>query len=180
MAVIGFGTLALAAGVHGDVGLAALCASIAAAAAGFLCFNFPPARIFMGDSGSVPLGLLAASLGLVGVEGAVWPLWFPLLVFSPFIVDATVTLVRRALRGERVWQAHRSHYYQRMVRMGFGHRGTALLSYFLMAGCGFSGTAILDAGLSLRYLVITMWLFLYIFLGFRIDLAWRRSAAARL
>jgi hypothetical protein len=45
-----------------------------------------------------------------------------LLVFAPFILDATVTLLRRALRGEKVWQAHRTHYYQRMVQMGLGHR----------------------------------------------------------
>jgi UDP-N-acetylmuramyl pentapeptide phosphotransferase/UDP-N-acetylglucosamine-1-phosphate transferase len=100
-----------------------VCAGVAAAAAGFLCFNFHPARIFMGDVGSVPLGFTAGALGLVGWRSGAWPLWFPLLVFAPFILDATVTLLRRALRGEKVWQAHRSHYYQRMVQMGLGHRG---------------------------------------------------------
>ena len=61
----------------------------------------------------------------IGWRDDVWPLWFPLLVFGPFIGDATLTLVRRLARGERVWQAHREHYYQRMVRMGLGHRSTA-------------------------------------------------------
>ena len=102
----------------------------------FLVRNFPPARIFMGDVGSVPLGFLAGALGLIGWNDGVWPLWFPLLVFAPFVCDATLTLLRRLARGERVWQAHREHYYQRLVRMGFGHRGAALIEYAAMLACG--------------------------------------------
>ncbi|HNI81877.1 MAG TPA: glycosyltransferase family 4 protein [Rhodocyclaceae bacterium] len=175
MAVWGFVAYAVAAGGHGDGTLAAVCASIAAAAAGFLCFNFPPARIFMGDSGSVPLGFLAGALGCVGVMGNRWPAWFPVLVFSPFIVDASVTLARRALRGERVWQAHRTHYYQRLVQMGYGHRGVAVRAYGLMAACGGSALLVMDRGVALQCFVITMWTFVYMVVGFRIDRAWRRS-----
>ena len=69
------------------------------ALSGFLWFNRPPARIFMGDAGSTLFGFLAACLGLVGWQLGIWTLWFPGLVFSPFIVDATVTLARRLLRG---------------------------------------------------------------------------------
>jgi len=97
--------------------------------------NHHPARIFLGDVGSIPLGFLAAALGLAGWRNDLWPLWFPVLVFGPFIADATITLVKRAIRGERVWQAHRSHYYQRMVLMGLGHRRTAWVGYALMAAC---------------------------------------------
>src|SRR5688500_16922772 len=135
MALIGFGTYALAAYVAGDAVLAALCVAVAAAAAAFLVHNFPPARIFLGDVGSIPLGFLAGALGLLGWREGLWPLWFPVLVFGPFIGDATITLLRRLARRERVWQAHRDHYYQRLVRMGFGHRGTALIGYAAMAGC---------------------------------------------
>jgi UDP-N-acetylmuramyl pentapeptide phosphotransferase/UDP-N-acetylglucosamine-1-phosphate transferase len=135
MAVFGFGCYAIAAFLSGADLYGALCASIAAAAAAFLVFNFPPARIFMGDAGSVPLGFLAGALGVVGWSRGYWPLWFPLLVFAPFVCDATLTLLRRLLRGERVWQAHKEHYYQRLVRMGFGHRGTAWIEYAAMAGC---------------------------------------------
>jgi UDP-N-acetylmuramyl pentapeptide phosphotransferase/UDP-N-acetylglucosamine-1-phosphate transferase len=141
MAVIGFGAYALAALLSGADDYATLCASIAAAAAGFLVFNFPPARIFMGDVGSVPVGFLAGALGVVGWSRGYWPVWFPLLVFAPFVCDATLTLLRRLLRRERVWQAHKEHYYQRLVRMGFGHRGTALIEYAAMAGC--AGIALL-------------------------------------
>lgn len=136
MTLFGFGAYAVAAYLSGALTLAALCASIAAAAAAFLVFNWHPARIFMGDVGSVPLGFLAGALGLQGWSVGAWPLWFPLLVFAPFMGDATLTLIRRALRRERLWQAHRDHYYQRLVRMGFGHRGTACIEYAAMAACG--------------------------------------------
>ena len=135
MAVFGFGAYALAALVFGALTLAALCASLAAASAAFLVFNWHPARLFMGDVGSVPLGFLAGALGLQGWEIGAWPLWFPLLVFAPFMCDATLTLVKRLLRGEPVWRAHREHYDQRLVRMGFGHRGAASIEYAAMAGC---------------------------------------------
>jgi len=131
MSVIGFGAYALAA--FGPLSTVSLC--IAAAAAAFLVFNFHPARIFLGDVGSIPLGFLAGALGIIGWRDDLWPLGFPLLVFAPFIADATVTLARRALRGERVWQAHREHYYQRMVRSGLGHAGTAGVAYGVMALC---------------------------------------------
>jgi UDP-N-acetylmuramyl pentapeptide phosphotransferase/UDP-N-acetylglucosamine-1-phosphate transferase len=135
MSVIGFGAYALASSTGGDSGIASLSAAICGAAAGFLVYNFHPARIFLGDVGSIPLGFLAASLGIVGWRNDVWPLWFPLLVFGPFIADATITLLRRIRSGGRFWTAHREHYYQRMVRMGFGHRSTAYVGYGAMVAC---------------------------------------------
>jgi len=135
MSVIGFGAYALAAVSEGDAAVAALSLALAASALAFLVHNFHPARIFLGDVGSIPLGFLAGALGIIGWRNDTWPLWFPVLVFGPFIADSTVTLVRRLLRGERVWQAHREHYYQRMVRLGAGHRRTALVLYALMLVC---------------------------------------------
>ena len=67
----------------------------------------------MGDVGSITLGFLAGSLSLWGISQGLFDIWVPVLIFSPFIVDATVTLFRRLLRGEPVWKAHREHYYQR-------------------------------------------------------------------
>ena len=135
MALIGSGAYAVAAGASGDMALTALCVALVAASAAFLIYNFHPARIFLGDVGSIPLGFLAAALGVVGWRDDVWPPWFPILVFAPFIGDATVTLLKRLLRGDRIWQAHREHYYQRMVRMGLGHRCTAWLAYVAMMVC---------------------------------------------
>lgn len=135
MALFGFGALGAAAWLAGDMVMAQLGLSVAAAAAGFLLFNFHPAKIFMGDVGAIPLGFMAAAIGLLGYWRGLWPWMFPMLIFSPFIVDASVTLLRRLLRGERVWQAHREHYYQRLIRSGIGHRVTAVGAYGLMLSC---------------------------------------------
>ncbi len=135
MAVFGFGAYAWAAHQSGHDALAGASLNLATATGAFLLVNFHPARLFMGDVGSVPLGFLAAALGVLGWRDGAWPLWFPVLVFAPFVCDATLTLAKRVLRRERVWQAHREHYYQRLVRMGFGHRGTAWIEYGAMAGC---------------------------------------------
>lgn len=138
MAVIGFGTLALLAWMADAVMLGAHCAAVALAALAFLRFNFPPARLFMGDAGSIPLGFLAATFGILGASQQVWHWSVPLLVFSPFIVDASITLLARLRRGERIWRAHRSHYYQRLVRGGWSHRCLAYAEYALMTGAAAS------------------------------------------
>lgn len=173
MAVFGFGAYAIAAWLGGALELAALCAGIAAAALAFLAFNFPPARIFMGDAGSVTLGFLAAALGLLGWERGLWAAWFPVLVFSPFIVDATVTLLRRAFRGERVWQAHKEHYYQRVVQLGAGHRGTALGEYALMLAAGASALGLLTAPAPVQWAGLGAWVILYGAVMAWIDRLWR-------
>ena len=141
MALIGFGAYAVAAHASAEPALGALCVALAAAAAAFLVYNFHPARLFLGDVGSIPLGFLAAALGLVGWRGELWPLWFPVLVFGPFIGDATLTLARRLARRAPVWQAHRDHYYQRIVRMGLGHRGAAWIGYAAMGVCALAALA---------------------------------------
>lgn len=160
MAVFGFGAYAWVWGVHGHADLALFAAVIPAAALGFLLFNFPPARVFMGDAGSIPLGFLAAGLGLLGVVRGAWPVWFPLLAFAPFVVDATVTLLRRGLRGEKVWQAHNQHYYQRLIRMGWSHRRTALTEYGLMLASGAVAVSALTLATMPAYVLGGLWLLL--------------------
>lgn len=174
MAVIGFGAYAIAAQLSGAVPFAALCAGLAAAAAGFLVFNFPPARLFMGDAGSVPLGFLAGALGVVGWSRGYWPIWFPLLVFAPFVCDATLTLLRRLLRRERVWQAHRDHYYQRLVRMGFGHRGTALIEYAVMGGCAAIALLARRESATAQAGAVALAAAVLIAIAFWVDLRWAR------
>ncbi|MCU7958630.1 MAG: glycosyltransferase family 4 protein [gamma proteobacterium symbiont of Bathyaustriella thionipta] len=136
MSISGFGFMGWAGWIAGQEDFALVCWIIGSANLGFLLFNYPPARIFMGDSGSTTLGLLASALGLWGINQAFFPWWLPLMVFAPFIADASVTIARRLLRGEKIWQAHRSHYYQRLVQKGWGHRNTVLLEYVLMLACG--------------------------------------------
>ena len=140
MSVVGFGTYAVAVAMQvnasGSLGL--LATALAGAATGFLMFNFPPAKVFMGDAGAIPLGFLAIALGIHGNMLGLWPWWFVVLVFSPFIVDASVTLLRRTLQGHKPWIAHRDHYYQRLILAGWSHRKTALVYYVLMLAAAVS------------------------------------------
>ena len=172
MATLGFGALALAAWYGDAPGLSVTCASIAAAALAFLRFNFPPARVFLGDAGSIPLGFLAASLGILGAMQHVWPWLFPLLVFSPFIVDASVTLVRRGLRGEKIWQAHRSHYYQRVVLMGASHRQLALNAYVLMLADAALAFMLLRMPQHAAWLLV-VWAAMHLLIFMAIDRRWQ-------
>jgi Fuc2NAc and GlcNAc transferase len=112
------GALLLIRGATGPAGLALL---IAGASAGFLVWNWAPARIFMGDVGSGLLGYLFAVLAIASDGAGAVPLLVWVLLCGAFVFDATVTLARRALRGERLQDAHRSHAYQRVLAVGWGH-----------------------------------------------------------
>jgi len=179
MALFGFGAYAVAAILGGSIAIAAICAAVAGGAAAFLFFNINPARIFMGDAGSVPLGFLAGAIGVAGTVSGVWHLWFPALAFSLFIVDATVTLLRRLSRGEKVWQAHRTHYYQRLAVSRVGRRRTANGSYVIMLAA--AGSAVLlnrDPGAAV-VVVLVCWTLFYAGLLVAIDLYLKRSAGAQ-
>ncbi len=141
MTLVGFGTLGW---LTGDPALRLAAWSLAGAAAGFLWFNRPPARLFMGDAGAPVLGYLAAVLLLWAARRGELPLWAGGLLFSPFVVDATYTLIRRSLRGERIWQAHCSHLYQKLVRRGWSHRRVLVHALGLMLA------AAVSAGLATR------------------------------
>ena len=147
---------------------------MAAAAAGFLLHNFHPARIFLGDTGSVTLGFLAAVFGISGCLQRDWTWWFPLLVFSPFIVDASVTLLRRACARAAVWRAHKDHYYQRLVQLGWGHRRTALAEYALMVACSAAALAGLAWTASAQLALLLTAAVVYAVLIGAIQAAWRK------
>lgn len=176
MALFGFGAYAVAAllGPQPVRDLSWACAAVAGAAAGFLLFNFHPARIFLGDAGSIPTGFLAGALGYWGWRSGAWPIWFPALVFSPFIGDASVTLIRRLLRGEKFWQAHREHYYQRMVRLGAGHAATALTWYLVMFAGIILALWALALSTALQWGIVAGWAVVLVLMGAAIDVRWRR------
>lgn len=95
---------------------------LAFAVAGFFCWNFPPARIFMGDAGSGCLGLLLATLILFSAHLAPALFWSGVILFAVFIVDATYTLLVRLSRGKKLYEAHRSHGYQIAARYFGQHK----------------------------------------------------------
>ncbi|MGF6570707.1 UDP-N-acetylmuramyl pentapeptide phosphotransferase/UDP-N-acetylglucosamine-1-phosphate transferase [Paraburkholderia sp. GAS333] len=176
MALFGFAGYAAGALLsdHPLPALAWSATAVSGSALGFLWFNFHPARIFLGDAGSISLGFLAGALGYWGWRGGVWPVWFPILVFAPFIADASITLARRLLRGEKFWLAHREHYYQRMVRSGMGHARTALAWYATMViGIIFAVSA-LGRPAIFQACVLACWIVVLAAAGALIDLRWRR------
>ncbi|HDR9200589.1 TPA: glycosyltransferase family 4 protein [Burkholderia vietnamiensis] len=176
MAVFGFGGYALVAltGPHPSADVALCAGAVAGAAGGFLVLNFHPARIFLGDAGSIALGFLAGAFGFYGWRNGVWPLWLPAQLFAPFIADATVTLLKRLLRGEKFWQAHREHYYQRMVRSGVGHARTAYFWYAIMGAGIIAATWALRLPAHLQWSVVLAWYGVLAMLGYVIDVRWRR------
>ena len=93
---------------------------------GFLLWNFPPAKIFMGDAGSGFLGLMVALLSLWSGQWAPQLFWAWFILIGCFMVDATTTLLRRVVRGEKFYLAHRSHAYQYAARKHGGHRPVTL------------------------------------------------------
>ncbi|MCO1334109.1 hypothetical protein MO867_07105 [Microbulbifer sp. OS29] len=119
MALVGFSSLGAVCALSGDAELAWLCVLIAVCAAIFLMFNWPTAKIFLGDAGSTCIGLAAVAIGLFGWQRDAFELWVPVVLFAPFWLDATYTLIRRVLVGERWWEAHREHLYQKSaLRIG--------------------------------------------------------------
>ncbi len=171
MTAIGFGTFAIAAAnspTH-HAGIALVSASMAGSACGFLLFNFPRARVFMGDAGSIPIGFLAAAIAVQGNLAGAWPWWFGLMIFSPFIVDATATIARRIARGEKFWLAHREHYYQRLILSGWSHTKTVLSYYFLMLCSAIS--ALISQNSELLYPIALFWVITYSLLIFSLE--WR-------
>jgi UDP-N-acetylmuramyl pentapeptide phosphotransferase/UDP-N-acetylglucosamine-1-phosphate transferase len=174
MALFGFSFYGIAGFMNGNEAFAMMSFSIGAAALGFLYHNFYPAKMFMGDAGSIPLGFLAAAFGVWGWQQGYWPFWFPILVFSPFVADATTTLFKRVRRGERLAQAHRTHYYQRLVQMGWGHRNTAIVEYALMILAGISALWGMTLDAQAQGNLLAWWAAIYIGLMMWVDWRWKQ------
>ncbi len=121
--------------------LALVAVLLLAASGGFLMWNWPPARLFMGDVGSGFLGFFFGGLAVASENARALPALLWLLLLGPFFVDATVTLVRRMLRGERWHTAHRGHAYQRAVQSGWTHRRVTGMAITLGAGLGLLAVA---------------------------------------
>jgi UDP-N-acetylmuramyl pentapeptide phosphotransferase/UDP-N-acetylglucosamine-1-phosphate transferase len=124
-ASIGIGLVALAVVTLGAVAGQALAGlALAGTAIGFLVWNWHPARIFLGDVGSVPLGYIVGGLLIQAFVGGHWAAAMILPLY--YVADATVVLVLRALAGQRPWQAHRGHVYQRATQGGMSHGQVSL------------------------------------------------------
>jgi UDP-N-acetylmuramyl pentapeptide phosphotransferase/UDP-N-acetylglucosamine-1-phosphate transferase len=134
MGFVGFLTIYFVNLHNGQAQLAPISSIVAFSCLGFLLFNFPPAKIFLGDVGSASLGYLMAVAIVLTPSGGLSDSWGPLLIFAPFLLDATFTIARRALSGEKFWTAHRSHLYQRLA-LRVGARRTLLAFTAIMILC---------------------------------------------
>lgn len=133
---------------------------ITAAACGFLWWNWHPARIFLGDVGSVPIGFLLGFLLLIAIrDGYVYT---ALILPGYYLADGTITLIRRLRQGKKVWVAHSEHYYQRAVRSGRSHESVVRyifginLLLILLATLSVLNDELADFYLALAYLAVFM------------------------
>lgn len=126
--------------VLGDKPLAVACVVLAASCYGFLMWNWSPAKIFMGDVGSISIGAFFGTLFIIGVTRYDLSIISFLGLFGVFIADATITLMVRAWRREKIWLPHRQHFYQRLANAGYSHSRIALGGVMLMSICSVFAT----------------------------------------
>jgi len=116
----------------GDETLTVICLLLIAASLGFLVFNWSPAKVFMGDVGSLPIGGFFAIMTVIGVSQYDFSVISCALLLGVFVFDATYTVLRRLIKGEAVFEAHRSHLYQRLANCHIAHWLIVLVNGFLM------------------------------------------------
>jgi Fuc2NAc and GlcNAc transferase len=149
--IAGFGWYLLGT-LSGQPAYAMLGTLIAAGSAGFLWWNRPPARIFMGDVGSAFLGFTFAALAVIAAQTDTRLALGGVILVWPFVFDSIFTLLRRLCKGENIFQAHRSHLYQRLVQKGWTHAQVSSL-YAVLAGIG-----IVPAAMFVRWPMAGSWL----------------------
>ena len=162
---------------HRLLGAASL--MLTAGCLGFLAHNFPPAKIFMGDVGSLFIGFVLAAFTVWTTSSGTRPAPLPavLLVFGSFLYDAGFTMLRRLRRGEKLYEAHRSHLYQRLVIAGQSHRRVSLTYYAMSTMLGGAGLLYTFAGDLTRLLLLILGGALL--LGFTAYVYWYEGQAAR-
>lgn len=162
---------------HGDLVLACIALASAGASIGFLFYNYPPASVFMGDGGSVFLGMAAGALSLAAVARGALSLAAVVLLMLPFVFDATFTLLRRIVQRERFWAAHRSHVYQQMCDLGMSHR--AVTTIFTVAAVIFASLGLVLDGLLAAARVAAWWMSLAVLLALSLLVVIRRNKLKR-
>lgn len=160
-----FGTASVALWLRGDHSLSLIAAIIAAASTGFLVWNWPPAKIFLGDAGSGAIGYLISAIALASENRGAMPVIAFGILGGVFVADATVTLLRRIGKGHGAAEAHRDHAYQRLARAWASHAavtvGAAIVTVFLAATAMLATTspALLVPGLFVAALLLAVLLF---------------------
>jgi len=139
-------TMFVVASLNGLVGPATVTIILAGATVGFLCFNFHPASIFLGDSGSLFLGFMLAGIGLLGSQKSpmVVAVAIPIVSLGLPVLDTTLAVTRRFLRGQPIFAADRAHIHHRLLSLGHSPRRVAVLLYFACALLGLGGMLLVN------------------------------------
>ena len=156
MAFVGFAALGVAAVISDTFSIAIIAFVLIATLVPFLALNFNPARIFMGDMGAISIGFLASVLGVWGWSVDAWPIFFPVLVFAPFILDASITLISRLSQGKNIFVAHREHYYQKWVNAGVSIKLVWLYYLLAMIVCATTAVLIIEMPFPVQVLAIVL------------------------
>ena len=170
---LGFLSYGIAAFIANEFIFANFCFIISAVLVVFLCFNFEPAKIFMGDCGSISLGFLASAMGIMGFSNNIWPYWFPFVIFGVFVTDATFTFLVRLIRKENILRAHRDHFYQKAILMGLSHRNVCLIMYSAMILCSLLSFIIINYNFYIQNVVVATIFLLSIFLAILVEIKWK-------
>lgn len=123
-----------------NLALALVCGIVAASSYGFLLWNWRPAKVFMGDVGSITLGAFFATMVVIAVNRHAYPVLSLVLIFGVFVSDASLTIARRLVQGEKIWLPHRTHYYQRLANQGVSHSKIVLGAIIMMLICSLIAT----------------------------------------
>ena len=151
-------TILLVALEHDFILVAVLTAAIAGAAAGFLFYNSNPARIFMGDCGSLFLGFMLAGISVIGAvkSAATIALIVPILALGIPICDTTFAIVRRYRGGQPIFKPDKGHLHHRLLKLGFTQRQAVFLMYVISAVLGLSAIALTEVSGQIAVLILTM------------------------
>ncbi|MDY0110140.1 MAG: UDP-N-acetylmuramyl pentapeptide phosphotransferase [Candidatus Krumholzibacteria bacterium] len=156
-------------------------AAIAGGSLGFLRYNFPAARVFMGDSGSLPIGFfLAAAVLAIAAPGSQVPLVVPVLMLWVFLFDAGLTLLIRTCRRQRLHHAHRDHLYQRLIRLDYSHARVTTIYSVLMLGATVTAFCYLRSGDAVRLALLLVLAAVSAGLALSVLVAHRRRARQRI
>ncbi len=152
-------------GATPQTGLLPFGSVIVGASLGFLFWNWHPAKIFLGDVGSAPLGFLLGWLLLSLAYNGAWAA--ALILPGYYLADATLTLIKRMVQGKRIWQAHNEHYYQKAVQSGMSHTrvcGAIIITNTILIGCAIyavAGSRVTGLVISGITIIALLWMFTY-------------------
>ncbi|MBF7028699.1 glycosyltransferase family 4 protein [Staphylococcus kloosii] len=130
VSAIALATIGFIAILQANIFIIMICSVLIGALLGFLCFNFHPAKIFLGDSGALLIGFIVGFLSLLGFKNITFvSLFFPIVILAVPFIDTLFAMIRRVKKGQHIMQADKSHLHHKLLDLGYSHRQTVLLIY---------------------------------------------------